>query len=335
MKTPNRCGPGLARRRFIAIAASMAGSPFVARMPRAETGETFTWRGGALGAEATLTLQHHDEAAAKSAIAACLSEVARLEAIFSLHQPGSALARLNGRGHLEDAPPDLRILLAEALLLAQRTDGAFDPTIQPLWALYARHFAQAIPVWDGPSEAEIESARAHMGWKDIAIEDGHIRLLKPGMAITLNGIAQGYITDRVGDLLRARGFRHVLVNLGEQLALGPKADGRPWTVGVQAPEVQDRLIEQVSLKRGAVATSGGYGCSFDGGGKISHLLDPRTGRPAADHASVTVIAERATSADGLSTALSVMPITDWRRVLDPSAARAFVVHHGAERGFWV
>lgn len=324
----------LSRRRFLAIAASMSAAGALHGAALAAGSRRVTWTGVALGAEASLMLEHPDEAAARDAIRHALDEVARLEAIFSLHRPESALARLNADGRIDDAPADLRILLAEAIRLARRTGGAFDPTIQPLWALYRRHYGAPDADAGGPRDQSIASACRSVGWQRIELDGARIRFSSPGMAITLDGIAQGYITDKVGDLLRARGFRHVLVNMGEQLALGPKRDGESWRIGIKAPHGTEQVIEQLAISGGAVATSGGAACCFDGGGAHSHILDPRTGRPARIWAGVTVVAERATQADGISTALCVLPQSDWASALEPGV-RVYAVEAGSSRGRWV
>jgi thiamine biosynthesis lipoprotein len=159
-------------------------------------------------------------------------------------------------------------------------------------------------------------------------------MLDAGMALTLNGIAQGYITDKVGDLLKARGFVHVLVNLGEQLALGPKWTGDAWIIAIADPAGQGRSITQIPLQCGAVATSGGYGCRFDEAGNFTHILDPRTGAAKCQWASVSVLADRATLADGLSTALAIAPPADARRLLG-GTARAFAVPLNVNAGLWL
>lgn len=325
----------VSRRRFISIAAAAGGTVALTAVAGARAPRSFTWKGVALGAEASLTLEHSDEAVAKTAIEACLAEVSRLEAIFSLHRADSALARLNRDGALEAAPADLRVLLAEALDLAAASDGAFDPTVQPLWELYARHFADQDADASGPRPDAVSQTLALIGWRNVAIDGGRISLRKRGMALTLNGIAQGYITDKVGDLLRALGFAHVLVNMGEHLALGPKWDGADWTVGIADPASPHTVFETVRLERGAVATSGSYRCSFDGAGRLGHILDPRTGVPARAASSVTVVANRATLADGLSTALSVVDASHWPRLLIGKDARVFRVPLGHETGAWL
>lgn len=323
-------GSLLNRRRFIAIAAAGGSASLLPRLSFASP-QTVTWRGIALGAEASIVLEHDDAAQARLAIAECLAEAARLEAIFSLYRADSALVQLNATGKLDGAPADLRLLLSEALLLAERSQGAFDPSIQPLWSLYARHFGSPDASPQGPNRRDIERALELVDWRSIAIDDGTIRLLKPGMAITLNGIAQGYITDKVGDLLRRRGFLHVLVNMGEQLALGPKWDGTQWRVGIAEPSASDRTLCEVPLSEGAIATSAGNGFRFDAAGQFTHILDPHTGGTASRWASVTVVADRATIADGLSTVFSVAPYSPALA----GEAGVFAVPRGAAGGQWL
>ena len=206
--------------------------------------------------------------------------------------------------------------------------------MQPLWALYARHFSHPGAAPDGPPRDAIEEAAALVGWRNVEIEGAAIRLLKPGMALTLNGIAQGYITDRVGDLLREQGFQHVLVDMGEQRALGPKWNGEAWRVGIANPAAPGKSIIELPLSSGAIATSGGYGYWFDPAGRFTHILEPRSGAPARQWASVTVVADRAAAADGLSTALSIIPAEHARTVI-PRGARAYLIPSGSETGYWL
>lgn len=318
----------MTRRRFISVLAVAGAVSLLHRGLRAAEPQTFTWEGVALGAQARLTLQHTDTAYAKAAIAACVSEVARLETVFSLYQVDSALSRLNRWGRIDDAPAELRELLSEALRLSRLSQGAFDPTIQPLWRLYADHFADPGASTEGPSENAIANALRLVNWRQVEIDGASVYFGKPHMALTLNGIAQGYITDRVGMLLREQGFEHVLVNMGEGLALGPKWDGRTWTIGIANPQEPSVILTELSLDKGAVSTSGGYGYQFDRAGRFTHILDPKTGDPARRWGSVTVVADSATLADGLSTAMSVAPIEVAAPILS-GRGRAYVVPLGS------
>lgn len=271
-----------------------------------------SWRGRALGAAASMTLVHPDRGYARATIARCVDEIERLEAIFSLYRPDSALVRLNDTGHLDDPPGELVELLSFALALARRSGGAFDPTVQPLYQLYAGHFARPGADPRGPAAAAIAATLAGVGHEAVVLDAATIRLQRPRMAITLNGVAQGFITDRVGALLRRAGFDKVLIDIGEALAIGHHADGRAWRAAIADPVQPGRTLFELALgsdpgQLPALATSSGGGTRFGPDTPLHHLLDPRSGTSAGHYAAVSVAASRATLADGLSTALSVVP----------------------------
>ncbi|NUB08785.1 FAD:protein FMN transferase [Azospirillum sp. Vi22] len=295
------------RRRFLGIAAVAAGLALLPGGLRAAGVPVRTWRGVALGADSVLQLAHPDPAEADRLIALCLEEVARLERVFSLYRTDSALARLNRDGVLDAPPADLVRLLSEAAAVSRRTDGAFDPTVQPLWQLYAGHFARPGADPAGPPEAVLRAARELVDYRKLRVEPGRVAFAGRGMAVTLNGIAQGYVTDRVSERLRAEGMTDVLVDLGEIRALGHHPSGRPWSVGLADPLVDGRNAGTLEIADRAVATSGGYGTPFDPAGRFTHLFDPATGGCAREWLAVTVLAPDATTADALSTALSVAP----------------------------
>ncbi|MGY0788740.1 FAD:protein FMN transferase [Azospirillum argentinense] len=295
------------RRRFLGIAAAAAGLALLPGGLRAAGVPVRTWRGVALGADSMIQLAHPDPAEADRLIALCLEEVARLERVFSLYRTDSALARLNRDGVLDAPPADLVRLLSEAAAFSRRTDGAFDPTVQPLWQLYAGHFARPGADPAGPPEAVLRAARELVDHRKLRVEPGRIAFAGRGMAVTLNGIAQGYVTDRVSERLRAEGMTDVLVDLGEIRALGHHPSGRPWSVGLADPLVDGRNAGTLEIADRAVATSGGYGTPFDAAGRFTHLFDPATSGCAREWLAVTVLAPDATTADALSTALSVAP----------------------------
>jgi thiamine biosynthesis lipoprotein len=124
------------------------------------------------------------------------------------------------------------------------------------------------------------------------------------MGLTLNGIAQGYITDRVLERLRAGGLESCLVDMGEIRTLGARPDGHPWSVAIEGADGETSLSMPVLNK--AVATSGAYGFRFDAHGVTNHLFDPRTGECAAPARTVTVVSDLAMTADALATAFTLM-----------------------------
>ena len=308
----------LTRRRMIAIAAATAGSAFLSGGRRAWAGEAVRWRGSALGAQVSIDIFHPDREEAERIVQVCLAEVRRLERQFSLYRADSAICALNRSGILVAPEPDMVALLKASLQFSDLTDGAFDPTVQPLWQLYAEHFSSEKPDPDGPPAERLTEALAKVGRSGLRVSEERVALLRHGAAITLNGIAQGYATDRVVDVLRARGLSTTLVNMGEIRALGARADGTPWRVGLADPDKPGALTETVDLVDRAVATTAGAGFRFDPAGRFTHLFDPRTGRSPALYRTVSVIAPTATEADALSTAFSLMPAS---RIGDIAAAR--------------
>jgi FAD:protein FMN transferase len=313
----------LTRRRFIAVTAMAAAGVMTAAhgAPPAPV----TWRGRAMGAETSITLYPADLRQGRELLAHCRNTIGRLESELSLYQPDSALCRLNHEGALEGAPDALLQVLGIAREIHDLTGGAFDVSVQPLWRLYADHFLKSDANPEGPAAADISAARARVDANAIEIRGRTIRLKRPHMSLTLNGIAQGYITDQVAGLLRDAGMRHVLLDLGEFRALGPHPDGRPWRIGLRDPGVAWRLMDAVPLSQGAIATSGGYGTVFDAAGRFHHLFDPETGGPARHYLSLSIQGPDAARADALSTGLSALP---------PERAGAVLHALGVQWGGW-
>ncbi|MBX6323801.1 MAG: FAD:protein FMN transferase, partial [Rhodospirillaceae bacterium] len=302
-------GPTLTRRRFVRIAAAVAGlAPAVAAggpLPRAEEPRPVVWRGVTFGALTSITVRHPDRAAARRILLRAEAEIARLEAMFTLYRPDSHLVRLNRDGRLAEPPADFVRLLSQAAALGDLTGGAFDVSVQPLWELYAGCFLAGRPA--PPSRDAVRRAVERVDYRAIEIEPAMVRLARPGMALTLNGIAQGYVTDRVAELLREEGLTDMLVDIGEIRALGSGGAGEPWRAAIRDPFAADRIVAELPLRDQALATSGPYGFRFDEHGRFHHIFDPRSGDCPQGHASASVFAPAASVADALATAFIVMP----------------------------
>ena len=243
----------------------------------------FVWRGAALGGEARVSLYGADRAAAEAALRAVAAEIERLENIFSLYRESSELSRLNRHGLLESPARDLVEVMRSAVYWRQLTDGAFDPTVQPLWQAAAAGTAPA------------PEAMARVGTPiDIVPE---CISLAPGAQVTLNGIAQGRIADRVTEILVGHGFVDVVIDAGEL-----RLPGRTRrAVGIPAAKVA------VTVAEVAIATSEPKSQVFDAKSFRHHLIDPRTGESPRHWQSISVFAPTAEAADALSTAFAVMP----------------------------
>ncbi|MCK5366410.1 MAG: FAD:protein FMN transferase [Gammaproteobacteria bacterium] len=209
----------------------------------------------------------------------------------------------------------LRGALAAARAFGEATGGAFDPTVQPLWTLYATHFAASAARPEGPDGSAIDKAIALVDYRNLSLTTSRVAFERRGMGITLNGIAQGYITDRVADLLRNEGLDDVLVDLGEIRGLGHHADGRPWTVGLKDPLEPARIVDTLTLENRALASSAGSATRFDARGRHHHLFDPRSGASSNRYLGITVIAPTATTADALSTGFASMDVDEVKKAL--------------------
>ena len=220
------------RRRALTVIAAAAGMPFLTSGGAAERTPVFEWRGRALGAQARLLLAHPDKAAVRRVIARCLDEVARLERIFSLHLPDSEIATLNRTGRLARIPLPHRARRGAAL--GELSGGAFDVTVQPLWQLYAAHFAANPDDVAGPPVHRIEAG-------DAASITGRWRWTGPGSASCARH-GRDAERDCSGIHHRSRGRAAARGRLRQRARAAwrdggrrARSEGRPWRVGIPDP----------------------------------------------------------------------------------------------------
>lgn len=282
------------RRHMLSILAGVAALPVIGASASENASQPSQWRGIALGANARIILDHPD---ADKLIALAVNEISRLEKIFSLYLTDSQLSLLNREGKLQNPSFEMIELLSICSNLHAKTKGAFDPTVQALWSLYARQYSMG----SKPTQVQINTVRMHTGWENVTFSTDHVSLSKPEVNLTLNGIAQGFIADKITKLFTSNGVANVLVNTGEIAALGHAPEGQPWQI-----KRNDKRLDAIPLSNAAIATSAPLGTAFDNNGKIGHILDPRTGRPGGQWKEVSVISTSAARADGLSTAFCLM-----------------------------
>jgi thiamine biosynthesis lipoprotein len=123
------------------------------------------------------------------------------------------------------------------------------------------------------------------------------------MAITLNSVAQGYITDAIADMLRNEGFESAVVDLGEFRTIGRDPDGHHWRLGIADGKDRGSVNRGIELEDMALAVSGGYGTTFEPSGRFHHIFDPHSGASANKIVQAAVIGPTATVANGLATAI--------------------------------
>lgn len=279
------------RRRFLTIAAAFTAAPLAKAAPR----ETITWHGQALGAEASITLEADD--AAREVLAAVSEELQAIEAAFSLFKE-SELTRLNRDGFLKAPTPLFLELAAKADAFYRLTGGLFDPGIQPEWVALAEGRPK-------PSRSTRDS---------LLLSGDDLRLAEPGAGLTFNGIAQGFASDRIHDLLVRAGYEFVLVNIGEFRA----GEGREWRVGLS--DRQDHIHAISHLRGDALAVSSPFSLMIGGHG-APHILNPLEPDAPPKWLNVGVRAGDATTADAISTAIVNMPFADVKALLDDGVIR--------------
>lgn len=268
------------RRRFLFIAAA-------AVLAGAARAEVTTWQADMLGGTVRVDLRGPRDLS-KDVAHRIGTTIAEVEAAASLFKPGSALSRLNAAGHLDDPPRALLDLLHLSDHLHKATAGRFDPTVQPLWRALAEG-------------RETMDAKAAIGWNRVEI--GPVIRLSKGQALTLNGIAQGYVADRVRTLLRKAGYGRALIEMGEFAAIGG-----PFTVAVEDPDLGEIAVRR--LAGNATATSSPSAMRI---GDSFHILGPSGERPC--WSTISVEADSAAIADGFSTAFCLMPPEEIRATL--------------------
>jgi thiamine biosynthesis lipoprotein len=266
-----------------------------------------------MGTSLTLTVVGTDRVATRAAALDTVAEMDALEAVLSAYRPDSQVSRLNASAILARPAPILLDVLRLAARVAALGDGAFDLTVQPVLALYGGPRPRATL----PPPTAVEMARALVDHRALRIADEVIALTRPGMAITVDGIATGAIIDRGVAALRSRGFDNVLVDVGGDLMLsGERAAGVPWRVGIRNPRPGVALLARFEASNRAVATSGDYMHPFTPDLAQHHIIDPRTGYSPRELASSTVVAPDAATADALSTLTLVLGARRSRALLE-------------------
>jgi len=279
----------------------------------------------AMGTFVSMTLIHSSRDQAEEAMGLAFEEIERLTALMNRFDERTAVALLNKEGFLRDVPPEVAEVVSKALDYHRLTQGNFDISVKPVVDLFREKFAghKGTP----PSEGELASALDRIGSNKIELKGRELRFQKPGMGITLDGIAKGYIVDKASGVLASRDIRDHLINAGGDIrTMGSRQDRKPWTVAIEDPKKKSNYPDIVHLTDGAIATSGNYEVYFDREKIFHHIIDPSTGRSPELSTSVTSIASSAMDADALSTSVFVMgPLSGIRFIDSTPGCECFIV----------
>ena len=256
--------------------------------------------------ELTVIVAPGQEELGQKALKAGEAALRGVEAKMSSHLADTEIAAINKAEVDKEVPlsPEVVEVLRTSQAYTKATDGSFDVTIRPLLQLWKR----AGKAKRLPTDAELAEARGQVGWANFKLGDKGITKLKDGASIDLGGIAKKWGIDEAADAMIKTGVSGGLVNVGGDLRLfgEPKGHGK-WQVGIKNPFEKDELVATMSIKDGAVCTSGNYErfVTIDGK-RYSHIVDARTGQPANAVPSVTVYGKTAVESGIWGTALSML-----------------------------
>lgn len=223
--------------------------------------------------------------------------------MFSVGNEDSDVTKINENGSGE-VSEETAFIMNRAMQVSEKTNGAFDITVYPLmelWGFTTKNYRV-------PESSEIAEALKGVSYTNVSV-NGQQVALTGGSSIDLGGIAKGYTSSRVIQIMKDCGIEHAIVNLGGNVqVLGTKTDGSDWRVAIQNPASENSYLGILSTADKAVITSGGYERYFEQDGQVyHHIIDAQTGYPSdSDLTSVTIVHSDGTTADALSTALFAM-----------------------------
>lgn len=253
-----------------------------------------------LGTVVDIQVRDTDEEKADDAITKALTEIKRIDDLFTTYNADSPVWQFN---HSNDSiiivDEEIYSLMILCDSLWKISGGSFDVAIESL--IQAWGFESKSP--EVPNELEIKSAMLESNWGKIKLINGGnvFRSVKAGL--NFGAIAKGYAVDKALEVLKESGITEALVNAGGEI----KGIGTDWVIGVQHPREANEIIRRIKLNGMSVATSGDYENYFEKDGvRYHHILDPKTGYPSRGLQSVTVVHKDNAFADGLATAVFVM-----------------------------
>lgn len=287
----------------------------------------------AMGTTFTVALYGEERDRLENAADAAFAEVRRLERMLSNYRPSSEWSRVNREAadHPVRVSRELFELLSACQDYSRASEGAFDITVGPLmkvWGFY-RGTGRL------PAREEIAAAAAKVGYGKLVLdaENQTVRFTEPGVEIDPGGIGKGYAVDRVVAILRDNGIRAALVSASGSSIYGlgaPPGEPQGWEVRIRHPKDETQTVETLRLRDQSLSTSGSYEKFFVAEGKTySHIMDPRTGYPAAGMLSVSVLAARTLDSEAWTKPFFILG-RQWAARHRPKDLRVFLCEDTAE-----
>jgi thiamine biosynthesis lipoprotein len=284
-----------------------------------------------MGTVFRIILYAQDQVTASKASTAAFERVEQLEQIFSDYREDSELSRLSRTAARAPQPAskELYSVLEESLRISELSGGAFDVSIGPVVVLW-REARRAKRL---PDAARLAEAKLAVGYQNIVLDpQEHTAFLKrDDMRLDLGGIAKGFAGDAALEVLQSQGIRSSLVDAGGDVSIGDAPPGQPgWRVNIRKAGPTSALPDGgLILHNVAIATSGDALQYVESHRRrFSHIINPPDGLGIRDSVSTTVIAPRGATADGLATALSILPVPEGLKLVESlEKVSAFLVRH--------
>ena len=242
---------------------------------------------------------------ASRVIEKAFQEIVHLDDLFSNYKAESAVSQVNrsAHRHAQKVPPDLYVVIEQALRFSRLTAGKFDVSVAPLVNLWKAALAGD----SVPSPAQLDKARNCVGYKKMELTPpDQITFRSPCLQLDLGAIGKGYAVDKAAEMLQASGIRDVLISAGGStiLAMGSPPGETAWLLHLRDPS--HKANPMVRLKDQSVSTSEQTAPTLLGKDSVGHIIDPETGMPLRTNFAISVIAKTATESDALSTSLLLM-----------------------------
>jgi FAD:protein FMN transferase len=275
----------------------------------------------------TITVVSRSSSDADEAIDKGFHEIERLEKAANFFSPDSEISQINAHAGISTVKvsSDILELLTKARYVSEKTYGAFDPTIGPVISLY--DFRKKIK----PDDAAIIKNLSLVNYHDMVLnrDQSTVFLRKKGMLIDPGGIMKGYAAVRAAEILKKHGIDSGIVAVaGDISAFGRKPDGRPWKVGIQDPRAreQDKIFSTIELRDMSISTSGDYERFFIlNGRRFHHLLSPKTGYPAEECQSVSIVTTDGALADAFATGIFILGPEKGLKVLEEIGLEGIII----------
>jgi thiamine biosynthesis lipoprotein len=293
---------------LLLLAATASAAP---QAERPDPDRKFTYTNTAMGTVVTVFLWTDDEPKAAKAADDVFTEMRRLDGVMTTWTETSEVSQINAAAGKKPVKvsDETFAVIERALDISKRSNGIFDITVGAFKGLWK--FDQDMD-YTLPDPADVKKRLAAIGWKHLKLDHKAktVFLDKPGMSITLGGIAKGYAVDKCVELLHKEGFVNFMVQAGGDMYVAGKKGADPWVVGIRDPRGPDGTMFAIApIEDHSFSTSGDYERGFvnpKDGIRYHHILDPRTGFPAHASRSVTVRAKDAFTADAWSKVLFIL-----------------------------